>query len=37
LPAPGQGALGIEVVAGSPVIELLDKLQQPAVARCVTA
>ena len=37
MPAPGQGALGIEVVAGSPVIELLDKLQQPAVARCVTA
>ena len=37
LPAPGQGALGIEVVADSPVIDLLDKLQQPAVARCVTA
>lgn len=37
LPAPGQGALGIEVVADSPVIDLLDKLQQPAVAHCVTA
>ena len=37
LPAPGQGALGIEVVSNSPVIELLDALQQPEVARCVEA
>ena len=37
LPAPGQGALGIEVVADSPVVELLDKLLQPSVARCVQA
>lgn len=37
LPAPGQGALGVEVLADSPAIELLDKLQQPDVALCVQA
>jgi len=37
LPAPGQGALGIEVLADSPVVELLEQLLQPAVARCVRA
>jgi len=37
LPAPGQGALGIEVLSDSPVIELLDGLLQPDVARCVQA
>lgn len=37
LPAPGQGALGIEVLSDSPVNTLLDKLLQPEVARCVEA
>lgn len=37
LPAPGQGALGIECCEGSPVLALLRPLQDEAVARCVTA
>jgi hydroxymethylbilane synthase len=38
LPAPGQGALGIECLAGRPdVISLLEKLDDPAVAACVRA
>ena len=37
LPAPGQGALGIEVLAESPVTDLLESLVEPDVARCVQA
>ncbi|MEM9620965.1 MAG: hydroxymethylbilane synthase [Pseudomonadota bacterium] len=37
LPAPGQGALAIECVADSPVVELLSPLQDARVAACVTA
>ena len=37
LPAPGQGALGIEVLAESPVTALLEGLVEPDVARCVQA
>ncbi|MBL6814458.1 MAG: hydroxymethylbilane synthase [Pseudomonadales bacterium] len=37
LPAPGQGALGIETVADSPVQALLETLIDPDVARCVEA
>lgn len=37
LPAPGQGALGIEVLSDSPVIELLQPLLDHDVANCVAA
>ncbi|MEM7001227.1 MAG: hydroxymethylbilane synthase [Pseudomonadota bacterium] len=37
LPAPGQGALGIECLADSPVVGLLKPLADSAVARCVLA
>lgn len=37
LPAPGQGALGIECPAESPVIELLEPLIDERIARCITA
>ena len=37
LPAPGQGALGIECVADSPVLELLQPLVDVEVDRCVRA
>ncbi len=37
LPAPGQGALGIECREGASVMALLEPLQDPAVARCVSA
>jgi hydroxymethylbilane synthase len=37
LPAPGQGALGIECCEGSPAQTLLTPLQDEAVARCVIA
>ena len=37
LPAPGQGALGIEIVADSPVQALLETLIDRDVARCVEA
>jgi hydroxymethylbilane synthase len=37
LPAPGQGALGIECVASSPVIELLEPLVELETAACVIA
>ena len=37
LPAPGQGALGIEIVSDSPVAALLEKLLDRNVARCVEA
>ena len=37
LPAPGQGALGIECVAASPVLELLQPLVDVEVDRCVRA
>ena len=37
LPAPGQGALGIECCEGSPVLALLTPLQDEAVGRCVSA
>jgi len=38
LPAPGQGALGIECLAErADVLALLDKLNHPATARCVDA
>lgn len=37
LPAPGQGALAIECVAGSPVADLLKALDDPDTRACVTA
>ena len=37
LPAPGQGALGIEIVIDSPVQALLETLIDKDVARCVEA
>lgn len=38
LPAPGQGALGIECLAGrGEVVSLLEPLDDPATARCVQA
>lgn len=37
LPAPGQGALGIEIVTDSPVQSLLETLIDKDVARCVEA
>jgi hydroxymethylbilane synthase len=37
LPAPGQGALGIEIVTDSPVQALLETLIDKDVARCVEA
>ena len=37
LPAPGQGALGIEIVTDSPVQALLEALIDKDVARCVEA
>lgn len=37
LPAPGQGALGIEIVSDSPVQALLETLIDTDVARCVKA
>lgn len=38
LPAAGQGALGIECLAGAnEVLQLLEPLNDPVVARCVTA
>jgi hydroxymethylbilane synthase len=38
LPAPGQGALGIECLAQSrTIVELIEKLNDPATARCVAA
>ena len=37
LPAPGQGALGVECVAASPVLELLQPLVDVEVDRCVRA
>ncbi len=37
LPAPGQGALGIECLADSPVQDLLAPLVDQSVAACVTA
>ena len=37
LPAPGQGALGIEVLIDSPVCSLLSTMLDPKVANCVTA
>ena len=37
LPAPGQGALGIEIITDSPVRALLDKLSDSRVSRCVEA
>lgn len=37
LPAPGQGALGIEIVTNSPVQALLETLIDKDVARCVEA
>lgn len=37
LPAPGQGALGIECCADSPALELLAPLKDIEVERCVTA
>ena len=37
LPAPGQGALGIEIMSDSPVAALLEKLLDRNVARCVEA
>ena len=37
LPAPGQGALGIECRRDAPVLELLAPLQDQNVARCVAA
>ncbi len=37
LPAPGQGALGIECLADSPVQALLAPLEDTEVAACVTA
>lgn len=37
LPAPGQGALGIECCADAAVLELLAPLKDAAIERCVTA
>lgn len=37
LPAPGQGALGVEILSDSPVAALLDKLLDRNVVRCVEA
>lgn len=37
LPAPGQGALGIEIITDSPVRALLEKLSDSKVSRCVEA
>ena len=37
LPAPGQGALGIECLEDSPAIELLTPLMDAQCAKCVTA
>ena len=37
LPAPGQGALGIECRTGSAVLELLEALRDPLVEQCVSA
>jgi len=37
LPAPGQGALGIECCSDAPVLALLEPLQDSSVARCVEA
>ncbi|HWL38125.1 MAG TPA: hydroxymethylbilane synthase [Frankiaceae bacterium] len=37
LPAPGQGALAVECVAGSPVADLLRALDDPDTRACVTA
>ena len=37
LPAPGQGALGIEILSNSPVEAFLEKLHNKDVARCVEA
>ena len=37
LPAPGQGALGIEIITDGPVRALLEKLSDPRVSRCVEA
>jgi hydroxymethylbilane synthase len=37
LPAPGQGALAVECVAGSPVADLLAALDDPDTRACVTA
>jgi hydroxymethylbilane synthase len=37
LPAPGQGALGVEILSDSPVAALLEKLLDRNVARCVEA
>ena len=37
LPAPGQGALGIEIITDSPVRALLEKLSDSRVSRCVEA
>ena len=37
LPAPGQGALGIEILSNSPVEAFLEKLRNKDVARCVEA
>ena len=37
LPAPGQGALGVEILSDSPVAVLLEKLLDKNVARCVEA
>lgn len=37
LPAPGQGALAVECVAGSPVADLLKALDDPDTRACVTA
>ena len=37
LPAPGQGALGIEIITDSPVRALLEKLSDSKLSRCVEA
>ena len=37
LPAAGQGALGIECLADSPAAELVEALNDPKIAACVTA
>lgn len=37
LPAPGQGALGIECVQNSPALQLLEALKDTDVFRCVSA
>ena len=37
LPAPGQGALAIETRAGDEATRILERLHDPAVARCVEA